>query len=124
MIRTRPGSLIESVSDLQVLEQNTASEAGFLLRKTVFRHAYPALGLAVILKEEGSYVPSRPLNEVVCLSTLGMSYTDSGFDCLFFFSFVSGSSQSSADFFLFEVDGIVLSGSSLVESVAIEISAF
>ena len=54
-IRTRPGSLLERISDLQVLEQNTASEAGFLLRKTVFRHAYPTLGLAMILKKRVSY---------------------------------------------------------------------
>lgn len=63
----------------QVLEQNIASSAGFLLRKMVFKQAYPGKCCETsLVSYEPVHLPRRPRNVVFFLSTSGITYTGSG----------------------------------------------
>ena len=64
--------LVGKEAYLHVLEQKTASLAGFLFRKTVFKQAYPTLCYNDVLVREGEVVPSLPLYVVSFLGTSGI----------------------------------------------------
>lgn len=64
---------MEKQAYLHVLEQKTASLAGFLFRKTVFKQAYPTLGQNDVPVRGGEVVPSLPLYVVSFPCTSGMT---------------------------------------------------